>query len=80
MSAPTPTDVPLLQPAGASTGSVAIIRISGADALAIVGRVFRHKGQPPSAWKPKSHRVYWGNAVDSNEATVDEVGWGLQAV
>lgn len=47
-------------------GAVAIIRVSGDSAPAVGRRVFR--GFPPS---PESHRLYFGDVVDSRGAVLD---------
>jgi tRNA modification GTPase len=39
----------------------------------IAARVFRPGGKFKFDWKPKSHRVYYGMAVDGDEHTIDEV-------
>ncbi|KAL4440664.1 hypothetical protein ABPG77_000373 [Micractinium sp. CCAP 211/92] len=61
---------------GAAAGAVSIIRLSGANAVPLAQQVF----QPGSGsraggkmWKPESHRVYYGRAVDAAGGTLDEV-------
>ncbi len=54
-------------------GAVAIVRVSGADALAVAARVFR--GRHPDRWA--SHRLYAGRFVDAEEHVLDH---GLGAV
>ncbi len=64
-----------------SLGSIAIIRMSGSGAMDVLRRVFRPAGaaaggngvQQRAPWEPKSHRVYYGTAVDGSGANVDEV-------
>ncbi len=66
---------------GAAAGAVSIIRLSGANAVPLAQQVF----QPGSGsraggkvWKPESHQVYYGRAVDAAGGTLDEVsGHGL---
>ncbi|GLI68378.1 hypothetical protein VaNZ11_012702 [Volvox africanus] len=58
---------------GVSHGSVAIIRVSGTEAVSIASRVFRPGGRFRFGWQPKSHRVYYGTAVDGDEHLLDEV-------
>jgi tRNA modification GTPase len=53
-------------------GSVAIIRISGSDAVSVASRVFWPGGKFRFGWKPESHRVYYGTVVDGSGAVVDE--------
>ena len=63
---------------GASQGAVAVVRISGRDALHVGARMFRRgaRGEAgrstPSNWMPKSHRVYYGHVVDDRRCVVDE--------
>ncbi|GIL54000.1 hypothetical protein Vafri_9551 [Volvox africanus] len=58
---------------GVSHGSVAIIRVSGTEAVSIASRVFRPGGRFRFGWQPESHRVYYGTAVDGDERLLDEV-------
>ncbi|GLC38814.1 hypothetical protein PLESTB_000713000 [Pleodorina starrii] len=58
---------------GMSHGSVAIIRLSGTDAVAIASKVFRPGGRFRFGWQPETHRVYYGTAVDGDERLLDEV-------
>ncbi len=51
---------------------MAIIRLSGPDAVAIAGAVFRGGGG--AAWPPTSHRLCYGTAVGADGAVLDEVG------
>ena len=52
-------------------GSVAIIRLSGPEALSIADTVFRSKGPPPS--QRASHTVMFGCIVDQAGETIDRV-------
>lgn len=61
-------------------GGISIIRVSGKDALAIVGSVFRRKKYVSSSeWdidyfkKEKSHTVHYGFIVDDQDEIMDEV-------
>lgn len=53
--------------------AVAIIRLSGQDAVPIAQRVFRTGGGRQRGWQPESHRVYYGKAVGGDGAVLDEV-------
>lgn len=63
---------------GGHSGSVAIIRLSGPDAIAFSTKLFR-PGPPgssptaPPAFQPASHRIYYGHVVDAAGSTVDEI-------
>lgn len=57
----------------ANQGSVAVIRISGSQALQIAKSVFRCATARSAGWQPQSHRVYYGHVVDASGRTVDEV-------
>ena len=55
-------------------GALAVIRLSGADALAIAGRCFRPIGassKMPS--EATTHTLHYGNITDTEESVVDEV-------
>ncbi|WP_309641500.1 tRNA uridine-5-carboxymethylaminomethyl(34) synthesis GTPase MnmE [Flavobacterium sp.] len=66
---PQDTIVALATPSGA--GAIAIIRISGEDAIAIAGSVFQSvRGKDIT--KQKSHTLHLGHIVDGNK-TLDEV-------
>jgi tRNA modification GTPase len=68
-------------------GGIGIIRISGIDAMALVGKVFRTKkfienydcGEEHPVWdfmyfeKKKSHTIHYGYIVDENMEIMDEV-------
>lgn len=58
---------------GMAHGSVAIIRISGSEAVPIASKVFRPGGRYRLGWAPATHRIYYGTAVDSEEKLLDEV-------
>ncbi|KAK9814788.1 hypothetical protein WJX72_011484 [[Myrmecia] bisecta] len=62
---------------GAQQGSVAIIRLSGTDAVHIAGEIFCRsaaKGPSPGAsWRPKTHRVYHGHVLAAAGNILDEV-------
>ncbi len=60
-------------PAGMAHGSVAIIRLSGSEAVPIASKVFRPGGRYRLDWAPTTHRIYYGTAVDSEEKLLDEV-------
>lgn len=55
---------------------MAILRLSGADALAVTSRIFR-EGRMGKAgagqWQPETHRIYYGHVVDDQGDLVDEV-------
>lgn len=60
--------------AGGQQGSVGIIRVSGMEAFDMLHKVFRRYGEKPAvAWKPKSHTVYYGEAIDPGGTVLDEV-------
>jgi tRNA modification GTPase len=66
----TDSIVALATPSGA--GAIAIIRISGEDAIAIGNSVFQSiKGKDLS--KQKSHTLHLGHIIDNNNKTLDEV-------
>ena len=65
---------------GGQQGAVSIIRLSGPDSVDVAQRVFVPKiTQGESLWTPKSHRVYYGHAIDSSSSNskdpylIDEV-------
>jgi hypothetical protein len=64
------------RPGPTTQGSVAIIRVSGSDATQVAARLFRPGGKFQFNWQPESHRVYYGKAVDADEAFIDEVSAG----
>ena len=61
--------------AGAQQGSVAIIRVSGPDAVQIASSVFVPSSSKKH-WTPKTHRVYHGHVLDAEGGVVDEVRTG----
>lgn len=64
--------------AGGHSGAVAIIRLSGPNAIACSSKIFR-PGPPagsaevPGAFQPTSHRIYYGHVVEASGNIVDEV-------
>lgn len=59
---------------GMGGGAVAIIRISGSEAVEVAAKLFRPNGRFQFNWRPASHRVYYGTAVDpEDEGVLDEV-------
>lgn len=53
-------------------GGVGMVRMSGATALDILGRMFRSPaGRPRGSFE--THRVYYGHVVDGDGAKIDEV-------
>src|SRR2546423_15170408 len=54
-------------------GGIGVIRISGPDANAVAGRVFRRTGRGGDASRFPSHRLVYGHVVDPESgATLDE--------
>ena len=53
-------------------GAIAVLRVSGQNALPIVGGIFQQNGQPFDLAKLVSHKAYHGHIVD-NSAMLDEV-------
>jgi len=53
-------------------GAIAVVRVSGQNALPIVGGIFQQNGQPFDLAKLVSHKAYHGHIVD-NSAMLDEV-------
>ena len=71
MAVPRKTDTIAAIATPAGTGGIGIIRISGPDALAILGRIFRpHR---PNLKNFRSHRLYYGSAVDDDQNVLDEI-------
>lgn len=68
-----------LSAAGAQQSAVAVIRLSGPDAVATAQHVFvpssrrQQSGYLQELWQPESHRVYHGRAVSPDGAVLDEV-------
>lgn len=54
-----------------SPAGIGIIRISGPDAMDVLGRVFEPAGNHIKADQLESHRIYYGNVVDQGEI-IDE--------
>ena len=63
------TIVALATPSGA--GAIAIIRISGPEAMKIVAPLFKAKSKKDLAKQP-THTIHLGNMMDG-ERTIDEV-------
>lgn len=55
--------------------AVGIVRISGAEAVKIAGKVFQPKSRRKKAgtWSPKSHFVEYGVVLDQSGSLIDEV-------
>ena len=64
------TIIALTTPSG--VGAVAIIRISGIDAIQIVNKHFASKFSKKDLTKVKSHTIHLGNIIDNN-SVIDEV-------
>lgn len=59
---------------GPQQAAVAIIRVSGPEAISVAGQVFRHRNKRNfGSWQPVTHRVYYGNAVNRAGQNLDEV-------
>ena len=58
---------------GGGPAAVGIVRLSGTAAVAVVGRVFRPARKEPEHWKPRSHFVEYGFALDGDGSVIDEV-------
>ena len=54
-------------------GALAVIRLSGADALAIAGRCFRPIGASSQSPVSVTHTLHYGNIIDAEDRVVDEV-------
>ncbi len=54
----------------AGTGALAVIRVSGDDAISFVDKIFRGKSPISAA---KTHTIHHGFIVDENEQKIDEV-------
>ena len=52
------------------------MRLSGPDAVAVAGRVFRpaRRAQAQAPWQPRSHFVEYRLALDAGSSVIDEVG------
>lgn len=55
-----------------SPSGIGIIRISGEDAMKVIGRIYRSKGGKKEIEKQDSHTIHYGYILDGEE-TVDEV-------
>lgn len=64
------TTTTIIAPATAEGGAVMIIRLSGNDAIAIADKMFRGRTQLS---KVKGYTMHYGNIVDSNGTTIDDV-------
>lgn len=62
-----------VQAGPAQEGAVAIIRISGSNAMRMAMAVFQAGHKPHGGWKPRSHRVYHGHACSATGGIIDEV-------
>lgn len=65
---------------GPQQAAVAIIRLSGPEAVPIAAAVFRSGGSSGgngdgtgTEWQPTSHRMYYGTAVGPDGSVLDEV-------
>ena len=59
--------------ATASGGAIGIIRVSGPDAIAVADAIFRPKGEGKPLCERKAYTLAFGDIIDNNGATVDEV-------
>ena len=53
-------------------GAIAVIRVSGYDALSVVGQLFMQNGKPFDTGKMVANKTYYGHIVDRDEL-LDEV-------
>nr|CAB3482890.1 unnamed protein product [Digitaria exilis] len=60
---------------GGGPAAVGIVRLSGPEAVAVAGRVFRPARRAPAQapWRPRSHFVEYGLALDADGSVIDEV-------
>nr|CAB3480890.1 unnamed protein product [Digitaria exilis] len=60
---------------GGGPAAVGIVRLSGPDAVAVAGRVFRPARKAPAQapWRPRSHFVEYGLALNADGSVIDEV-------
>ncbi|KAG8047295.1 hypothetical protein GUJ93_ZPchr0008g13291 [Zizania palustris] len=58
---------------GGGPAAVGVVRLSGSDAVAVAGRVFCPARREPMPWRPRSHFVEYGVAVDGDGNVIDEV-------
>jgi tRNA modification GTPase len=54
-------------------GGIAVIRVSGLEALAVSGKIFKPKKSSASVLMQEANTISFGSIVDSNNETVDEV-------
>ncbi len=71
MAVPRKTDTIAAVATPAGTGGIGIIRISGSDALSVLRRIFRP--QRANLKKYRSHRLYYGSAVNRDQEVLDEI-------
>jgi tRNA modification GTPase len=64
------TIIALATPSG--IGAIAVIRLSGRDAIKTVAKSFRSKNKGKSLNTQKSHTIHLGHIID-NESYIDEV-------
>ncbi|RLM61277.1 tRNA modification GTPase MnmE isoform X1 [Panicum miliaceum] len=69
---------------GGGPAAVGIVRLSGPDAVAVAGRVFRPARRAPAPaqapWQPRSHFVEYGLALDADGSVIDELQTHLGGV
>ncbi|KAK9808444.1 hypothetical protein WJX73_006534 [Symbiochloris irregularis] len=58
---------------GLQSGAIAIIRLSGPDAFSIAQQIFVPSSKPDLNFRPQTHRIYHGHAVDVEGSQLDEV-------
>ncbi|KAF0899718.1 hypothetical protein E2562_022564 [Oryza meyeriana var. granulata] len=59
---------------GGGPAAVGIVRLSGSDAVAVAACVFRPaRRAAPAPWRPRSHFVEYGVALDGDGNVIDEV-------
>ncbi|KAK8949759.1 putative tRNA modification GTPase mnmE [Platanthera guangdongensis] len=61
---------------GGPSAAVGIVRLSGSLAVEVASRVFRPTRKPSEGeclWKPRSHFVEYGFALDKQDNVIDEV-------
>jgi tRNA modification GTPase len=59
---------------GGGPAAVGIVRLSGPDSVDVACRVFRPARRVPAPWRPRSHFVEYGLALDADGGVIDEVG------
>ncbi|KAK3273457.1 hypothetical protein CYMTET_18300, partial [Cymbomonas tetramitiformis] len=67
------TIIAIATPDVPQAGGVAIVRLSGPDAVRIVTEVFRPAGKTSRTWTPTSHTAQYGNLYDAEDTVFDEV-------